>query len=407
MPKVSLKISILGSILYLCFFISLCIGPVPIQIFSVKVDFIITSALLAFSLITLNSSLINCFKFPVLLILVYVMLLLPSAILSENFARYGITMIYLTLFIFISHSSHHANTINHRQMALLALIVSSAIILYSYFFSGYSDEYARFRLITDANLLQKGDADDISNNSADPNMTAIGSVLILSFAIVNLNDLPNKKAFIIQGAVVTVTLLTVLLLQSRTAILMMLVLSSLWLFKNRPRSFALTLSIYSASVAIIAFTISATPILRQAFWSSVDRFLNSFVEARASTGRIDYLITDFNNWTESIFSFGLGIGYMSSNPHNEFFRNFSNSGVFVGFLFLFILLIYCYSLHHKIRVNKGSDWSIIYLSFPFFIALSLYGHTKTFWAFLILCHLKTLGLPEVKKRTFQKDIASL
>lgn len=407
MPKASVKKSIIGNLLYLCFFISLCIGPIPIKIFSVKVDFIITAALLAFSMINLNPKLMGRLKLTVLSIIVYVIILLPSAIWSENFARYGVTFIYLTLFIFISHPSHNANKINHRQMALLALLITSAIILYLFFFSGYSDEYARFRLITDASILQKGDVDDMSSNSADPNMTAIGLALMLSFAITNRNNLPDKKAFIFQGAVVTATMLCVLLLQSRTAILMMLSLSSLWLFKNRPRSFALTLLTYSALVAVITATISLNPMLRNAFLSSVNRFSKSLVEARASTGRIDYLISDFENWTESIYSFFLGMGYMSSNPHNEFFRNFSNSGAFVGLFFLSILLFYCYSLHLKVTANKGNDWSIIYLSFPFFIALSLYGHTKTFWAFLILCQLKTLGLAKLNRRPFQKNVESV
>ena len=378
--------------LYLCFFISLCLGPVPLNILSLKIDYIITSALLFFSFFYLKKTLTNKFKITVLLFALYIILIFPSVIWSQNFSRYAITIIYFTLFLFISHSVEKSLFIKYRQIALLALMISAVIILYSFFFSGYSHEHGRFRLLLDPNLWKTGDLADILNNSADPNMTAIGLVMVLSFVTEDLENLSSKKSVFTQLSIVITTSVCVALLQSRTAFLMLLLLGALWLAKNRPRTLLRTLFVYSLGIIATYFVIVSNHVLTLYFSSLIDRFLNAIVEAKSSTGRIDYLISDFHYWTESIFNFLLGIGYMNSNPHNEFYRNLTNSGLLVGVFFLIILLVYTRTIHRQIRTTYKNDWGIIYLSYPFFVALSLYGHTKTFWAFLILCQLKVFRI---------------
>ena len=102
-------------------------------------------------------------------------------------------------------------------------------------------------------------------------------------------------------------------------------------------------------------------------------------EVDSPDSRIYLIIDGFNIFISSFGTLIFGNGYFLSNPHNEYLRNFIDSGIIAGILHV-MLLIYFFKVCRKRALFRMGHSGYVYAVFlPFLFMLGTYGHTKTFW----------------------------
>jgi hypothetical protein len=370
------KLAVMASV---PFFIMLGMGPFPFKILGVPVDYLATGLLL--SSIFIGASRVDKKHINVIgiILISYVISLYPSVLISSDFdkslGRYIITMIYALMFLLLLkvNFSNYLYRL-HQFVAILIFSFISLACIYIYYFSNYSG-LTRFALVNDYSNF---DAESYRGESSgvDPNMTAMGLILLLAFSYSGINSIKNTKLKILVVFFCLANLLLVLsIFASRTAFISALI-SFIPIFFS-------VLSIKEKKFMLGLAFILVVP-MAVIFGGLFDNIVNRFdggvaAEFDSTDGRISLISDGYHIFTSSFLDFIFGNGYFLSNPHNEYLRNFFDSGVIVGILHLILLIYFFYACRKRAKINMGHSGYVDAMFFPFLFMLGTYGHTKTFW----------------------------
>ena len=369
-------------ILILPFFLMLALGPYPLKIFGFLIDHIATLLLAIVCFLSLIKNSRKQITSLDMILIVYLFSIVPSIISSKDFdlsfERYIISLGYSA--IFISITKINFTPANYRLLfytSLVSVISISILILSLYFYGNYTLD-SRFAVASDyQSLAAEGHSTD--SGAVDPNMTAMGMVLLFAFCLPGLISIRNNKTrrhMILLFFIIT--LMLCVLLNSRTGQISTLIISLIICFSKKSISFA-DKNWLAINFLILLLLFSAYSLYDIYITSITDRYTDMFENERGENGRIDLLtraVETFFSTTKNIWA---GDGYMIWNPHNVYVEHFVNSGFITGILNL-ILLSGLYFRCVKIAIKKiGSPVFVNVMMIPFLFMLTTYGHTKTFW----------------------------
>ena len=272
----------------------------------------------------------------------YILVVLLSTYLSGNYIDYIEILkrvVYFTFFILV----YNFQTTIEKQKVIKGIVLFLSVSIF-------------FGLIQYLSLLSTHSQDNLyAITSTYSHKNIFSSVLVLSIPFVLLVN----KSTIYKIALLSITLLNLVLLQSRSALLalvisfLFLVLHKIDFFKKR---------IFLISFAGLILTFLSILLLRQIgtyeYFTSILDF-NNTDSLRSST-----IIERLYLWKSSLLMFcdhyliGVGLGnwaiyfpnygltlwrlrqgeVIMQRPHNDIFENFCESGIFGGLLFMTILI---------------------------------------------------------------------
>jgi len=381
-------------IFYFPFAFFLALGPFPIDVYILTAEQL-SSLQLFFGLCFLfftDRNKKNVSQF-IIVLLIYFISLLPSVIFSENFEYSYLKIIIFTSYILLFLLLVSINNYNklYRNIFiynLLSIYLVCFLIIYLYFYSDYSGEM-RFAIAADYHDY-KQDAQFSESGAVDPNTTAIGLMLIFAFClpgILSIKRLLFKNILFITTFCIVI--LSIWCLQSRTGMVGVLISVSILYFSNNIFSKNEKLILFSiltlTSIVLVIFfnnsIINENNIFDRLSWNQIQS------EESQSGGRLDHIEQSISSIFSTPENFLFGSGFFTSNPHNEYIRNFRNSGIFSGFLFLFFLAkFFIYCKNRSVRINGHQTYFMAMIA-PVFFMLSTYGHTKNLWVGLAFAYI--------------------
>ena len=324
-------------------------------------------------------------KVDTFLFFLYVLCILPSVMMSQdieqstgNFLAFG--AYWATLIFPLYFFRERINLIMHSSV--IVGLASALYVLYKSF----------MELETISRLQVIGDID--TNHLA----FGLGVLVILTIRMVSYFRSRAVRSALFLA--IMFMIFSVLLLMSRTAILglslgfiLALLVNVIVKYRFDRKDFTKTLP--------IAFAVFFVPLffLYYIFQDSFIYLGSRFSEARFYDVRLAWWsesLLKINSWKDVLF----GFGYFQTNPHNEYIRYFSNSGLFGAmWLSAFLVLVYLFKVWPT-RSNMSTFMFQNWLFFYMIIYLGTYGHVKTFWvapAAIIM-----IFLSSSRKRSSQK-----
>jgi len=379
---------------YLPFAFFLALGPFPIYFFSISIENI-SSLLVGISLAALllsRRSQQNSRKISTNYVLLFFYLsLMPSVLFSSNLdlsaSRFFIFSAYFLLFaisININYSLYFYKKIYY--ISLLSLVIVCLLIIYLYFFSDYS-ETVRFALASNFDDYAN-EGQFAESGAVDPNMTAIGLVLTFALCIPGIKTSDNFRFRNFKLVCISCLLLIALwCLQSRTGLIAYSLILVFVHFGKLSKflTVKVLLFLFVFLIILVSFAILAAGDTAE-YWARFD--LKYILQYESEPGgRIDHINRSFSDILTSGKSLILGVGFFTSNPHNEFLRIFRDSGILSGLIFIFFLIIFYLNLKRDaIRLHAKSNF-LNASFFPLLFMLTTYGHTKTLWAGLVFSYI--------------------
>lgn len=311
---------------------------------------------------------------PSVLVVVYLFLSIPSVIFSQNLSlsisKFLITFAYGSAVAqLLSLPLSTVNVSNIFKLAKAALLVSGMLVISNCLSFSYSNTN-RFSFGSDLNFIYSN-----SSLEVDPNMTAMGIVLLFAFCVPYMLKSSNSFYSYLSPFLLTLlTLFSISMLASRTAIVSFLVIVLVFLFSNNKRKQKNLIMV----IFLIAFILAACA---TDFGAAAMRFDPSIMihEANLESGRFSLYKDSFDKFNNNIANYFIGIGYANTNPHNDYLRIFFDSGVFVGILNIYLLFYIHSTSRSRAIANFGSPFLVDAVAFPFYFMLLTYGHTKTYW----------------------------
>ena len=355
------------------FFVLIGLGPLPFTILGLLIDHIFTLAL-SFSIIVSACAYPLRFTSLSIAVLIYLLSLVPSVIhagdLEHSFSRFLITCGYgVTVAILFCRPRQIVRFEYIVRLAQVALLFSSVIILFFYVLSVFS---LNERFSIGAGLeLALGYVDF----KVDPNTTSMGLVLLFSLCVPYLTRANNN--FLKSAGLcllITLSIIAIVSLASRTAIIAMLILAIIVFLNRQSSASKLSDKFLFGFVFFVVFFLADYVSLANRFDLNVMQH-----EANLDTGRFSLIRVAIDEYNQSLWNYLFGMGYAHTNPHNEYLRNFFDSGVFVGFYNVFLLAFVYFSSRKKSICNVGNPYFVDAVALPFFFMLLTYGHTKIYW----------------------------
>lgn len=390
------------------------VGPWVVMWQGVRLDILLAGLTLVVGLrhITSLAEYPRALKIGLLLFLVAT---LPSVLLAPDVTHSAFRWLVIAGYAgiaFLSPFAIYKHITGIRYFMLAAATATAVVLLFLKLQYALDPNYiGRLSFATDGlgkNALLVG------GNYVDPNHTAIGLAMCITFYLPNFRLTPTldtlrhlKYLFEIVGSALVLVALIALL--SRTALL------SFMLAVIIPAIIALTLQMKgyprywplkpATLVIIITLTLIGTQLFAKtelpnlagrsfaaasifhggdstdsdADWPNVGADASVFERASQShTYRIDIIKHSLNRFSDTFEHLVFGTGFFTTNPHNEYLRYLTSSGIigalaFTGFTAaLFWVVILAYS-HPTYRLQQIS------LAIFLFTSIQFYGHTKTFW----------------------------
>jgi hypothetical protein len=409
--------------LVMAFFAFIPWGTWVITIAGVRLDILIAAGLLALSLRYFRRT----YEYPTAIlisILVFLVACLPSVLISPDLPHSVHRWVIIVGYGMIALLSPF---ILYRQMVairyfLLAVATISAVTLISLSVAYSSDAGHIGRLSFSSSGMGKN-ALSAGGNYIDPNHTAIGLALSIVVYLPNLLIIPEKIAFrrikvLFEIFSMPLIMTAIVLLLSRTATFSLVLAVgipmtiAIWVrFRGKtvpwpvpPRIFLTVLLITSLGVATVA---------RDQFWNlagrsvAASRHLVGLTIPEDITGenpsdptlspkrqtmasdvfqsalksqphRIELIRKNLDHFSESPQSILFGLGFFTTNPHNEFLRYLTSSGVvgFLAFLAMNIAIFIKMCLGGGSRAYRLHQFGL----FAFYlVSIQFYGHTKMLW----------------------------
>lgn len=382
------------AIAFLGYLIFIPVGPYPIYVFGLKLDHIFI--LLAF----LVSILLFPMRWPkgtkpilasilFFLAVSFVSMALSDSDLSISKTKFAETLIYVTVTLVIPVLLYK-DTRLIRYFIVITALFAGVLVLYKYFFAHYGD-FARMQLGT----LPRGSFAFVLHGGirVDPNITAVGLLLCVVIFLHDFSEGRGKPfdlfSIILFSTTIMVVTWAVFLLSSRTATISFIV-SIFWgtvyvvVFKRTSKKRILAkIGILGLAVIIAMAAFSyKQPEKATAFCNRITRLATS-EWAPAEFVRFDLANKSIERWLQNPKTFFIGQGYCTTNPHNEFLRMLSGSGLLglISFLLIFI------SVYITCCTSKTSTTPYLFsqnaLFAYLFCSIQFYGHTKTMWAALM------------------------
>ena len=272
----------------------------------------------------------------------YILVVLLSACLSGNYIDYTEILkrlVYFTFFILV----YNFQTTIEKQKVIKGIILFLSVSIF-------------FGLIQYLSLLITHSQDNLyAITSTYSHKNIFSSVLVLSIPFVLLVN----KSTIYKISLLSITILNLVLLQSRSALLA-LVISFLFLVFHKIDFFKKRIFLISFAGLILTFI--SIVLLRQI--GTVEYFTSILDFNNTDSLRSSTIIERIYLWKSSLMMFcdhyliGVGVGnwaiyfpnygltlwrlrqgeVIMQRPHNDIFENFCESGVFGGLLFMTILI---------------------------------------------------------------------
>ena len=213
----------------------------------------------------------------------------------------------------------------------------------------------------------------------DGNHLSIGLGVLVILTLRTILNSRGRVLCIVLWLAVLLLLSSIFLLMSRTVLVGLFgggILAFLVgiLTQLRQRDLKLLIAIFFVTILFFIFFAEYSS-------NSLDYLDRRFVEFRFNESRLTLWqeslksISAFSDWRAVFW----GMGYFQSNPHNEFLRYLSDSGVFGLFWLLLFLALFYWSKVWSLRKNRIAfafqNWMFLYL----LTYLCTYGHVKTFW----------------------------
>ena len=380
--KSARAIPVLGRIMFLFavpFLVMLGIGPFPVFIFGIAADHLATLLLAIVLFYSMLNKYTGVSKSQFIIVL-YLFLILLSVLASErldlSMSRYFVSLLYGGLLFCLMSKKLDYST--YRKLAIFAfasLFLESLIITYIFNFSDFSGA-TRFTLASDYSAL---DSDGFSETPAvDPNMTAIGMFFIIAFCMpfFELEILAIRSKLVVGISLIPV-MFALNALASRTAIAALCIFFIVYAW-YKIKSLRKVLYLLVLVLLIFAMLLWLYPDEGGGVFA---RFNPSVIleEANAETGRLWLIRTTFDYFISDPKNIVAGIDYFYSNPHNEYLRNFFDSGLFVGFFHIYMIGYIYINSRRRLKLLIGHSVFVDAIALPFIFMLGTYGHTKTFW----------------------------
>lgn len=167
------------------FFLMLAMGPFPFEVLGLPIDHLATAFLFCAAFLGSLSASYKKIRCVDIVLLAYLISLCPSVLLSSDFdqslERYCISILYAAILYMLMRIDFSARGYNALSfIALLTFFSVTSICLFVYYFSGYSGN-VRFALANDYSSFDVGSYNGESRG-VDPNMTAVGLVLLFIFS---------------------------------------------------------------------------------------------------------------------------------------------------------------------------------------------------------------------------------
>lgn len=121
------------------------------------------------------------------------------------------------------------------------------------------------------------------------------------------------------------------------------------------------------------------PLFKDLFNNMTSRFDGGISGDLSDGGRIPLIIEGWDIFISSTKNIIFGNGYFLLNPHNEYLRNFFDSGLVAGILHLVLLILLYMACRKRALTRMGHSGYVNAIFLSFLFMLSTYGHTKTFW----------------------------
>jgi hypothetical protein len=366
-----------GLFLLLGYLFFVPIGPFPINlIYTVKVDTLFSIILFLF-LITHVRRIFIYPKYLLLSIALYFMFSTLSTVLSNNTLYSFKYLIVIAGYCFVSLivPTLYVDSVSFlRRFLFFISVIISVLINILHFGFDYGRAH-RFALsFDDVSARGLGSIEGIS--VVDPNMTAAGLALSL------LIYLPLSNINTIKVISSTVIISAILIMQSRSSIvgiLGALTLSSIIIF-SRQLLFRYSVKKIHLKVVLLVFIVSIIliSILNliniQVYERFFERLLNS-----SSDSRVLLFYEAWDIFFESIKTIMFGSGFMTTNPHNEFLRALSSTGILGLFSYILFLSSSCYYTLKLTLTNKKLFHSSLLIILFTLIITQFYGYTKLLW----------------------------
>lgn len=279
-----------------------------------------------------------------------------------------------------------------RCYIFLAAILVSLLILYLNLFLGWGT-YIRFALAEGAT----GAALHSTGARVDPNMTAMGLVMSIVIYIPNFFQVElGKRRTLIRFLGVAVGFSLIMsasfILLSRTAFVAFVFSISFGvvvLFSYFGTGKVLKQMSKISHRTLIKSLIVGVLIVVTVWWqwaaisTIFERLLFAIEGGRHETGRVTLFFQAIDLWLQDTKTFLIGVGYFTTNPHNEFIRALSSGGVvgLGGFLLLLgsFYAVCCFGRRYGMLYIFSQNVLFWYIC----IAMLFYGHTKTLWVALM------------------------
>ena len=351
----------------------------PFKILGLSVDYLATFLLSVSIFIGASRAIRKNIVSMDIVLIIYIISLFPSVLISPYFdksmERYLITITYAIIFILLLRVNFTNYLYRlHSFIAIFIFSCVSLVVIYIYNFSDYSG-LVRFALVRDYSSF---DTETYAGESGgvDPNMTAMGLTFLIAFSYSGIYFIKNIRLKLLVVCFCFINLFLVLsIFASRTAFIAAFI-SFIPIFFN-------VLSTKERKFMIILTGLLLLPMI--VFFSGLfENIANRFdggvlAEFDSPDSRIYLIIDGYNIFTSSFGNLIFGDGYFMSNPHNEYLRNFIDSGVIVGILHLILLIYFFYVCRKRAVIRMGHSGYVYAIFLPFLFMLGTYGHTKTFW----------------------------
>jgi hypothetical protein len=366
----------------------LATGPVPVHVGPVKIDILSAVLILIFSL-PYYSEIFKKIPFVYLIIIAaFFFIGLLSTLLSEDFNR---SIVYLgiiggyALVMLVVPVALGNNQNVMRWLYLTGALCATSIVFFLILKWGFG-ETARFAMSFNPEISRH------SEGAVDPNMTAFGLNMAIIFS---LPLLKNKKVWfkILLSCSYVAIFIASLATVSRTAFVatlfsltMATIIWSMKMFHKRAKHFFI---IFLSLIFLlgIGFLI-AYKFVPQIITKAIHR-TEIHQNSDAVDRRQNLIIINIKKALETVKGTIIGIGFHKANPHNEFVRNFTNSGFLGLFAFISIFIAAYWYLIRPISSKNSLEYISSRALFMYLlIIIQTYGHTKSLWCGLMfLCAL--------------------
>lgn len=366
-------------------------GPYPIYIFGIKLDILLGIILLGLLLPKITQIRKEYPSIFLISLFFFLITTLLSVLFSEDIvfstSKWFSILGYILVSLLAPIAINDCSKIIFFRLFLLVIAVAISLFLIHLALLYGLDNSQRFYLGFDPKAPLNYQSDGGVEDIVDPNMTAIGLTMSVIVYLPNFfNSHHSIKRKTLEILAFTLITLGTFLTASRTAILSYSLSCTLALIilstsSKRIETFLIQIfKLFCLLLFIMIIFLGMNTLLPSVTGNFLARIgdIDSPDEGRKEL--ISNALSIFFSDDKNIL---FGQGYHLLNPHNEFLRNLTSSGVFSLIAFLFFLYTVYFSIVKNIKFNYWLHFSSLSLYIYILLAIQTLPHTKSLWSSLM------------------------